>query len=118
MKAKQLLILFSVLGLAAQLYFLYDSIFFASLNEYTLRNMVDLIFELENIIIFAGFVLALVMAVLNQKTVAAVGGIIALIMPVYTGIDSGYFEMNAIILSVCAALIVIIGMFYKNLKLK
>ena len=50
MKAKQLLILFSVLGLAAQLYFLYDSIFFASLNEYTLRNMVDLIFELENII--------------------------------------------------------------------
>ena len=69
-------------------------------------------------LLIIGFILALVMAVLNQKTVAAVGGIIALIMPVYTGIDSGYFEMNAIILSVCAALIVIIGMFYKNLKLK
>lgn len=118
MKAKQLLILFSVLGLAAQLYFLYDSIFFASLNEYTLRNMVDLIFELENIITFAGFILALVMAVLNQKHVAAVGGIISLVMPLYISIDSGYFEINNVIMIVCSALIIITGLFHKNLKLK
>ena len=47
MKAKQLLILFSVLGLFAQLYYLYNSIFFASFNENTFINMVDLIFDLK-----------------------------------------------------------------------
>lgn len=118
MKAKQLLILFSVLGLFAQLYYLYNSIFFASFNENTFINMVDLIFELENIITFGGFVMALVMSIMNQKQVAAVGGIISLVMPLYISIDSDYFEINNVIMIVCSVLIIIVGLFYKNLKLK
>ena len=58
------------------------------------------------------------MAVLNQKQVAAVGGIISLVMPLYISIDSGYFEINNVIMIVCSALIIITGLFHKNLKLK
>lgn len=119
MKAKQLLILFSAVGLVLWVYFLYKSIPFAShINLKTIKMILDLTFDMQNIITPAGFLLSLIMALINQKTVAAVGGIISLIMPLYTGISDSYFETSQIATIIFSVLIIVVGLFYKNLKLK
>ncbi len=119
MKAKQLLIVFSIVGIAVWLYFLYKSIPFASsLNLKTIKMILDLTFDMQNIITPVGFIVALVMAVLNQKTLATLGGIISAVMPLYISFARGYFEMEHIILLICSIMVIVVGLFHKKMKLK
>lgn len=119
MKQKQVFIILGAAGILLWVYSIYSSIPFAKhLNFNTLKLILENMLSLESLVTPLGFIIVIAGAVISQKIAVAAGGIISLIMPVYTVIKSGSAEIISIIMILVSTAVVVLSLAGKKLKLK
>lgn len=119
MKQKYLFIILGTAGLFLYIYNIYASIPLAKhLNFNTLKIILEYMLSVESFIAPAGFLIVLIGGIINKNLVAAVGGIISMIILLFHIMMTNYADTIVIILLLISTAVIVLSLAGKKLKLK
>lgn len=119
MKQKYLFIILGTAGLLLYPYNIYALIPLAKhLNFNILKIILEHMLSVESFITPAGFLIVLIGGIINKNFVAAVGGIISIIIPLLHIMMTGYADTIVIILLLLSSAVIVLSLLGKKLKLK